>query len=194
MRDGPRRLLRSGLEPLVQLTRSLAVVGLFSLFAGTANATPQGHVALRTSICGAGDDALWQETRWCNGVTGDLLFGRERNRDFGLGPYVEVSSAGFWDARYGGGLSALLPVTSDFPLVLSLGAYGHETDSAALGGAMFFGLRSHNFHGSYNFATGLVVSGYRDLGAERATLVAIGLELDALLLAMPFLFLTGELR
>lgn len=188
------RLPRSGLEPLVQLTRSLAVVGLFSLCGGTANATPQGHVALRTSICGAGDDALWQETRWCNGVTGDLLFGRDRNRDFGFGPYVEVSTAGFWDARYGGGLSVLLPVTSDFPLVLSLGAYGHETDSLALGGSMFFGLRSHNFHGNYNFATGLVVSGYRDLDAERATLVTAGLELDAMLLALPFLFLAGELR
>jgi hypothetical protein len=123
-----------------------------------------------------------------------LLFARERNRDFGFGPYVEVSSAGFWDARYGGGLSALLPITSDFPLVLSVGAYGHETLSMALGSTLFFGLRSHNFHGSYNFATGLVVSGYRDLGAEHATLVTVGLELDALLLAMPFLFLSGELR
>jgi len=188
------RLPRSGPEPLVRLSRSLSVVALGASFAGETNATPQGHVALRTSVCGAGDDAIWQDTRWCNGLVGDLLFARERNRDFAVGPYVEVSTAGFWDARYGGGLSALLPVTSDFPLVLSLGAYGHETDTVTLGSTLFFGLRSHNFHGSYNFATGLVASGYRDLGAERATLVTVGLELDALLLATPFLFLAGELR
>jgi hypothetical protein len=123
-----------------------------------------------------------------------LLFARARNRDFGFGPYLEVSSAGFWDARYGGGLSALLPITSDFPLVLSVGAYGHEALSMALGSTVFFGLRSHNFHGGYNLATGVVVSGYRDLGAEHATLVTVGLELDALLLAMPFLLLSGELQ
>jgi hypothetical protein len=163
-------------------------------FSGVAVAAPQSHVALRTSVCGAGDDAHWQDTRWCNGVVADVLFGRARNRDFGLGPYAEISTAGFWDARYGGGLSALLPVSSDFPLVLSLGAYGHETDSLALGSSLFFGLRSHNFHGSYNFATGIVVSGYRDLGAENASLITVGLELDALLIAMPFLFLSGELR
>lgn len=194
MRSRVGSLPRSAREPLVQLSRSPAVAALVISFAGTANATPQGHVALRTSVCGAGDDSLWQETRWCNGVAGDLLFGRSRNRDFGLGPYVEISSAGFWDARYGGGLSALFPVTSDLPLVLSLGAFGHETDSLALGSTLFFGLRSHNFHGSYNFATGFVASGYRDLGGEHSTLVTVGLELDALLLAMPFLFLAGELR
>ena len=181
-------------KPLVPVTRAIALLFAARAYTRTAEASPQGHVAIRTLVGGAGDDALWQETRWCNGVVGDLLFGRERNRDFGFGPYVDFSTAGFWDARYGGGLSALFPVTSDFPLVLSIGAYGHETESLALGSTLFFGLRSHNFHGGYNFATGVVVSGYRDLGAEGATLVTAGLELDALLLAMPFLFLAGELR
>ncbi len=163
-------------------------------FAGVALASPQGHVAYRTSLCGAGTDSVWQDTRWCNGFTADLLFLRERNTDFGLGPYAEISTAGFWDTRYGGGVSALAPVAPDFPLVLSLGAYGHETQSLALGANVFFGLRSYNFHGSYNYAVGFVASGYRDLGADAATLVAIGLELDGLLLALPFLFAAGELR
>jgi hypothetical protein len=123
-----------------------------------------------------------------------VLFGRERNDDFGFGPYAEVSTAGFWDARYGGGLSVLAPVTSDFPLVLSFGAFGHEADAVALGANAFFGLRSYNFHGNYNFAVGLVTSGYRDLGAERATLVSVGLEIDGFFLAIPFLLAAGELR
>lgn len=194
MRRGRTHLPVPVRESLVPLTRALAALAALTVLTRAAAATPQGHVAFRTSVCGAGDDALWRDTRWCNGVVADVLFGRERNRDFGLGPYAEISTAGFWDARYGGGVSALLPVTSDFPLLLSLGAYGHETDSIALGSTVFFGLRSHNFHGSYNFATGVVVSGYRDLGADNASLVAVGLELDALLLAMPFLFLAGELR
>jgi len=123
-----------------------------------------------------------------------VLFGRERNDDFGIGPYAEVSTAGFWDARYGAGVSALAPVTSDFPLVLSFGAFGHETDALALGASAFFGLRSYNFHGSYNFAVGFVASAFRDLGAERATLVTLGLEIDGFFLAVPFLLAAGELR
>jgi hypothetical protein len=162
--------------------------------AEVCEASPQGHVAWRPSVCGVGEDALWQSTRFCNAIAGDILFGRERNDDFGFGPYAEVSTAGFWDARYGGGLSALAPVTDDFPLVLSIGAFGHETDAVALGASAFFGLRSYNFHGAYNLALGLVASAYRDLGAERATLVSLGVEIDGFFLAVPFLFAAGKLR
>ena len=181
-------------EPLAPVVRSLGAFLAASLLAVVARASPQGHVAYRTSVCGVGSSALWQETRWCNGVIGDLLLGRERNTDFGVGPYAELSTAGFWDARYGGGLSALAPVTEDFPLVLSLGAFGHETDALALGASAFFGARSFNFHGAYNLAIGLYASAYRDLGAEQATLVSIGLELDGFFLAAPFLLAAGELR
>jgi hypothetical protein len=165
-----------------------------SLASRASVASPQGHVAWRTAVCGAGEAAVWEETRFCNAVVGDVLFGRERNGDFGLGPFAEVSTAGFWDARFGGGLSALAPVTSDYPLVLSLGVFGHETRAIALGAELFFGLRSYNFHGSYNLAAGVVVSAHRDLDADHATLVAIGLELDAFLLAAPFLLVAGGLR
>ena len=176
------------------IVRSLVPFAITSLASSAVAANPQGHVAVRTAVCGAGSDAVWEETRFCNGVVGDVLLGRERNGDFGLGPFAEISTAGFWDARYGAGLSVLAPVTSDFPLVLSLGVFGHETESAALGAALFFGLRSHNFHGAYNLAAGGVVSAYRDLTAEHATLVTVGLELDVFLLAMPFLFAAGALR
>jgi hypothetical protein len=175
-------------QPLESVARPLAAFGFVWFFTGNAAASPQAHVALRTSVCGVGDDAVWDETRFCGGVVGDVLFGRERNQDFGIGPFAEVSTAGFWDARYGGGLSVLAPVTSTYPVVLSLGAFGHEAESLALGGQVFFGLRSYNFHGSYNLAAGLVASVYRDLGAERATLISLGVELDAVLFAMPFLF------
>lgn len=195
MRRRTRHLPRSHAKPLVHtIGRSILSATTALLVAGTADAEPQGRVAIRTSICGVGSGALWQETRFCNAVTGDVLFGRQRNDDFGFGPYAEVSTAGFWDARYGGGLSVLAPVTHDFPLVFSFGAFGHEADAVALGGSAFFGLRSYNFHGGYNFAVGFVLSGYRDLGAERATLVSVGLEIDGFFLAVPFLLAAGELR
>jgi hypothetical protein len=194
LRERRSRLPGSVAEPLEPVVRALAAFAFTSLAASGSAASPQGHVAARTSVCGVGSDAVWEETRFCGGVTGDLLFGRKRNGDFGLGPFAEVTTAGFWDARYGGGLSALAPVMSDFPLVLSLGVFGHETQSVALGAQVFFGLRSYNFHGNYNLAAGAVLAAYRDLAADRATLVTLGLELDAVVLAMPFLLAAGALH
>jgi hypothetical protein len=163
--------------------------------ARTALAEPQGHVALRTAVCGAGGErGLWRRTLWCNGLTGDLLFLRHRNRDFGLGPYLELSTAGLWDLRWGGGGTVLLPLTENFPLLLSLGMYGHRARTLAAGGTLFFGLRSYNFEGTYNAALGMYVSAYRDLGTDHASLVSAGLELDALLVGAPFLFGWAALR
>jgi len=163
--------------------------------ASPAEADPQGHVALRAAPCGVGSDAkLWQETRFCGGVTGDLLFFRQRNRDVGLGPFVEVNTAGFWDARFGGGVSLLLPVMESYPLVLSAGLFDHELRAASLGGTVFWGARSYNFDGAYNYALGFYASAYRDLDAERATLVSIGVEVDGFFVLAPFLFVYQALR
>lgn len=173
----------------------MGCLGLALLLAAPkANASPQGRVAVRSALCGTGTEKVWEETRWCNGLTADLLLGRERNSDFGIGPFAEVSSAGFWDARYGGGVSALAPVTEDFPLVLSFGAFGHETQSVALGATLFFGARSYNFHGNYNLSAGLVLSGYRDLTGDHASLLSVGLELDGFFFVAPFLFLAEAVR
>jgi hypothetical protein len=159
------------------------------------HAEPQGHVGVRLAPCGVGEDgAFWQHTRFCGGLTADLLLLRERNTDFGLGPYVEISSAGVWDVRYGGGLSLLAPVHPDFPLVVSAGAYGHETRAVALGGSLFFGMRSYNFHGNYNLTLGLFGSVTRDLGASEEMLTALGVELDGFLIAAPFLLAFEALR
>lgn len=150
-------------------------------------AEPQGHVALRTAFSGAGEEgAIWQETRFYLGLTGDLLFFRERNRDFGFGPYLELATAGFFDVRWGGGASLLVPVLEDFPLVVSAGAYGHELDALALGGTLFWGARSYNFGGAYNLALGVFVSAFRDLDARGANLLVAGFELDGVLIALPF--------
>lgn len=174
---------------------SAALACLVSLAATDVHAAPQGHVGVRLAPCGVGEDgAFWQDTRFCGGLTADLLFLRERNSDFGVGPYVEISSAGFWDARYGGGLSLLSPLHPDFPLVISVGAYGHETRALALGGSVFFGMRSYNFHGNYNLSFGLFGSVTRDVGASDSLLTALGVELDGFLIAAPFLLAFEALR
>jgi hypothetical protein len=171
-----------------------AGLGVF-LLTGVTRAEPQTHVAWRTAVCGVGSRGdAWSQTRWCNGLTADLLLLRERNRDYGLGPYVELSTAGFWDARYGGGVSALLPVTENFPLVVSLGIYDHALEQAALGASVFWGLRSYNFDSVYNYSLGLYASAQRDLGGERDSLVSLGLELDGFILAAPFVLAVGALR
>jgi hypothetical protein len=151
-------------------------------------AEPQGHVALRTAFCGAGENGeVWQETRFCGGVLADLLFLRERNHDFGFGPYLELNTAGFFDVRWGGGASVLVPAFENLPFVLQLGAYGHELEAVALGASLFFGARSYNFSSAYNVAVGAFIGAYRDLDSERASLLVAGFELDGFIVALPFL-------
>jgi len=181
--------------------RRLGIVGGAAALAATlavtttASAEPQGHVALRAAPCGVGSEGkLWQDTRFCAGLTGDLLFLRSRNRDIGLGPYFDVNTAGFWDARFGGGISLLLPVMESYPLVVSVGAFDHELRAASLGGTLFWGARSYNFDSVYNYALGVYASAYRDLDSERATLVSIGVEIDGFFVLAPFLLAFQALR
>jgi len=153
----------------------------------TLRAEPQGHVALRTAFSGTGEHgALWEETRFCASLIGDLLFLRERESDFGVGPYLELTTAGFFDVRWGGGANVLVPAFEDFPFVIGLGAYGHELESVSPGATVFWGARSYNFSGAYNLSLGLFVGAYRDLDARGANLLVAGFELDGMLLALPF--------
>jgi hypothetical protein len=160
-----------------------------------ARAEPQGHVAWRPGLCGVGaDGAVWQRTRLCNGITGDVLFFRRRDRDFGFGPYLEATTAGFWDLRWGGGATLLVPLTESFPLTVSFGVVEHALRTPALSVSTFFGARSYDFDGSYNWSLGVFASAARDLGEPRATLLSAGLEIDAFFVAAPFLFAINALR
>jgi hypothetical protein len=161
---------------------------LFALSAtGTAAAKPQANAAWTTGVCGTGSSGvLWQEGHWCNGLRADVLFGRERGRDFAFGPYVAIGTAGFWDARYAAGFSVLAPVLEDFPLVLSLGAGGHELDAAQLEGWLFWGARTHNFHADYSIAGGLLLGVSRDLIGDEHSALFAGAQIDGLVLALPF--------
>jgi hypothetical protein len=116
------------------------------------------------------------------------LFGRARNADFALGPYATLGTAKFSDARFGAGLSLLVPTFSgDFPVVLSAGGLSRNGRDGRLSGEAFFGLRSHNFHGAYAMASGIVLGGDATLTHGRANTLYVGLQVDGLWIALPFI-------
>jgi hypothetical protein len=107
-----------------------------------------------------------------------------------VGPYVEVSTAGFHDVNAGGGAEWLLPVTADFPVVLSAGAFLRAGDgmqpSPGVEGSVFFGSRSYNFHSWYGLAVGLFAQTLWVPSSASLDAVA-GARIDAEILALPFL-------
>jgi len=162
----------------------LAVLG----GATRAHAEPEWNLAAQTSLCGLGRDRVWQKTGFCGSFRGDLLFGRDRNLDYALGPYLTFGTATFSDVRFGGGLSVLLPtLEGDFPIVLSAGALSRNGTDLRLSGEAFVGLRSHNFHGSYTMASGIVLGGDSVLSGGQGNTLYVGLQIDGLWLALPFI-------
>ncbi len=157
----------------------------------SAAADPQWNAALLTGVCGTGaDGAYWQDTCWYNGLRSDVLFGRARNADFGIGPHAMLTTADFADVRAGAGATLHVPAHAYVPLVVSASAFArhaHARWEPGIAGEIFVGSRSYNFHGSYVMATGLVVGLHQGLGPSRDSAIVIALQLDGLLTAMPFL-------
>ena len=173
-----------------------AVAGFFgaaltAAWTSSAAAEPQWNVGAITGVCGVGaDGSYWQDTCWFNGLRADLMLGRSRNSDFGIGPHLEATTAGFEDARLGGGLSLHLPIDPYFPVVLSGSAYARRDDEMwepGVGGYFFIGSRSFNFHSSYVMAGGLLVGLHQGLGDTRENAIIIAAQIDGLILALPFL-------
>lgn len=169
-------------------TPCIVTLLVVSSTAAQAHADPEWNLAAQTSLCGLGTEHVWQKTGFCGGFRGDLLFGRDRNADFALGPYATFGTATFSDVRFGGGLSFLLPtLEGDFPIVLSAGAQSRNGSDLRLAGEAFFGLRSHNFHGHYTMASGVVVGGDAVVSGARGNTLYVGLQIDGLWLALPFI-------
>lgn len=180
--------------------RSLAAATLVTALtvSSSAAASPQGNVSIQTGVAGQGERGeLWQDTRWYNGLRGDVLFGRERNADVGLGPYLDVSTFGFDDLRLTGGGSLHLPVHHYVPAVLSLGGYAKLDEgswSPGLAADVFIGSRSYNFHSAYVMALGVSVGARYGLGSSREASVIIALNVDSAALWMPAMFLYTWLK
>ena len=172
--------------------RVLSFVGcIAAAISGAANAhaQPEWNAAAQTTVCGrATQGKIWQNTAFCGELRADLLLGRGRNADFAFGPYVSFGSAAFSDVRLGAGLSSLIPTFGgDFPVVLSTGLQSRNADDLRLSCQAFFGLRSHNFHGAYAMASGVVLGGDSAISGSRSNTLYVGLQVDGLWLALPFI-------
>jgi hypothetical protein len=185
---------------MAAMSRRIAyVAGLLVLSeAGLSRADPQANVGLTLGVAGTAEDrSWWKDTRLHLGAHGDVLFGRNRNVDFGWGPYVEVLSA-FHDIQTGGGVSGLIPVHPVFPFVLSAGGYGrHSSDwgwEPGVSGQLFWGSRSYNYDSAYVMAGGLLLQTRFGLGDSAERSVVIAAHLDGEVLALPFLLLYETLR
>lgn len=168
--------------------------------ASVARAEPQASVGLTIGAAGEGYDRhFWQRTAFHLGLHGDVLFGRARTSDFGIGPYAEVFTHAFDSVQFGGGVSGLLPVIDAFPIVLSVGAYARKGSDAfalapGLAAELFWGSRSYNFHSSYVLSGGLLAQMRYGLGPSRETSIVIAAQVDLGILALPVLFLVTAAR
>jgi len=193
--SGPFRRRRCGVPDEGRISHLVLATILLGLWSRPARAAPQWNVGLLASGCLLGDrGAAFERAAFCGSARGDLLFLRERTADFGLGPYLALGTTAFEDLRVSGGASALLPLAEDFPLVFSLGALLRNEGDVGVSGSVFWGLRSYNFHGSYNVAMGLSLSAERTFGDSATNSLALGVQIDGAVLVLPFLLLAGALQ
>ena len=177
----------------------VSVAAAAFLVAGPGLADPQGSVGLTAGgviedVTGPGGTG----GAFHLGARGDLLFLRSSPHQMALGPYLDVATAGFRDVDAGGGVSWLVPVWEDLPLVLSGGAFARNGRDRAwapgVEGTVFAGSRSYNFHSSYGMAIGFFAQ-TRWVPESPSTLdVVLGVRVDAEILALPVLFVVNAFR
>jgi len=169
-----------------QLASALVCV---TLVTQEAYASPEWNAGVITSVCALGEGGVYfEDLAWCNSLHADVLFGRDRGAEFALGPYLDISTRNFSDLRWGGGASLLVPIIDDFPLVISAGPYVNGLENLGLRTALFWGLRSYNFHSNYGMAGGLVLAAENDFGSVADNALMAGVQIDGLWLALPFIF------
>jgi hypothetical protein len=172
----------------VAVAGALAAAG----FCTPAAAGPQWSASADPALClERGTEERWA---FCGDLHGDLIFGRERERDAGAGPYLKLGTVAFDDLRAAAGASVHLPTWDDLALVLSAGPLLDHRGRLGLDSSIFFGVRSYNFHGAYNFAGGLVLGAQHSFGDDEATVIGLGLRVDAFFLAAPALLTWGALQ
>jgi hypothetical protein len=183
-----------------RLGLAVVLVLAVSSVARPARAEPQANVSLTFGGAGVGSEGqFWDHAEVHLGVRSDVLFGHESATDFGVGPYVELGTFAFDDLHFGGGASLLLPVAEDFPLVASFGPYGRWADDdfgleGGLGGSLFWGTRSYNFHANYVMAGGLLVGFRESLGPSHESMLVIALQADLAFIGLPLVGLIDLMR
>ncbi|HEY6726415.1 MAG TPA: hypothetical protein VI197_20405 [Polyangiaceae bacterium] len=183
----------------VTRTRTLLACALALCLCSSASrveAGPQWHLALSPGGCyvDGPTDAGWF---WCGSASGHALFLRDRDHDFGLGPYARVLTVLGDSTSASAGVSALVPVNPTFPFIVSVGALANTRGAELAPGAdlwLFWGPTSYNFHSSYSMVSGVLLGAQRTWGAAPGTTIAFAGQLDLALAAIPFIALFELVR
>lgn len=170
----------------------VAAVVAGALAVRPVHAGPQWSASANPGLCVESSDE--RRLVFCGDLHGDLILGRERERDLGAGPYLKLGTVAFDDLRAAGGASLHLPTWDDLALVLSAGPMLDHRGRFGLDSSIFFGVRSFNFHGAYNFGGGLVAFAQRDFSEQPVTVIGLGLRVDVFFLAAPALLGWGALQ
>ena len=169
-----------------------------SLAALDASGAPQWNSALVAGVAGVGDaSAAWDKTQFYGGVRGDVLFLRNGPRSPGLGPSLEIATAGFSDVRAIAGATVLLPLGDLWGIAVEPGGYVRSSDGGALpglSGRAWFGVQTYNYQGAYSPRGGITVGYSHDLGDSDAHAIVIAAQVDGLILALPFVLLFESFR
>jgi hypothetical protein len=185
---------------LARSAGSTAVVVLLLAFTRPAAAAPQLTSDLELGFAGNGSRAhVWDSTGFLAGLRSNLLFGRNRDVDFGLGPYVEMlTTQGFSDAQVGAGATVLFPVHAYLPLTFSAGLYGRHTGAfgwePGVAGELFWGSHGYNYDSFYALSAGIFVGGRYGLGDSHEVSLVAGGRIDLELVALPFVVLWQAIR
>lgn len=191
--------MRAGARARRRLWLGAALILLVTARGDEAAAHPQANASLTLGVAEVGDRGEpFGKTGFSLGGRADVLFLREANTDFALGPYAELLTTTFDDLQVGGGASVLIPVHEYLPLVASAGAYARHSGGwgwePGVSASLFWGSRSHNFHSVYGMAGGLLIQGRYGLGESKETALIVGAQVDLMVLGLPFLIAYEAIR
>jgi hypothetical protein len=176
------------------------LVACTALAARSAQASPQLSSTLLVGVAGNGDRGkLWSSTDFATGLRGVVLFGRGRDADFGVGPYLEtLTTTGFSDLQLGGGATLLVPIHPYLPVTLSFGGYAGHREAfgwhPGLAGELFWGTHGYNYGSFYGLSAGIFGGLRYGLGDSRDVTVLVGGRIDLEILALPFILAYNALR
>jgi hypothetical protein len=199
MQAGAAEVLRErNGRPGCRFVGRVGVLGA-ALVCSTAGADPQASLGL--TVGGVVENAAGPTAprgAFHLGARGSVLFLRDRGNEMALGPYLDAATASFRNADLGGGVEWLLPVRDDLPIVLSAGAFarqaGERSWTPGAEGGVFFGSRSYNFHSWYGLAAGVFAQSRWIPSSPGSVDVVLGVQIDAELIALPFIFLYEAVR
>lgn len=167
---------------------ALAAVGLV-VSPSVARAHPQINAGITVGGGAVVAPSDRTEALFHLGLHGDVVFGRDDPRDFGIGPYVEVLTADFVTLDSGGGATLLLPIHETFPLMLSAGAaysIREGADDVVLATRIAWGSRSYNYHAVYGLAAVVFVAARAGIDSGSVEIFG-GASLDLAVLVLPFI-------